>query len=98
MALGGNGWPVKEERKAKASLSFPGRRHRFPVVLVGCLTKKIPTCRYLLHLDIWLDASLEFSHQSHSSLALPSRGFDNDTLLLQYGIYALVCFADEYIY
>ena len=35
VALGGNGWPVKGERKAKASLSFPGRTHRFPVVLVG---------------------------------------------------------------
>ena len=35
VALDGNGWPVKGERKAKASLSFPGRTHRFPVVLVG---------------------------------------------------------------
>jgi hypothetical protein len=108
-ALEGSGWSVKEVRKVKASLSFFGRRHRFPIgqfpVLVGstnflALPKKSPVVTFC-KLDVCLDASLEFSHQSHSSLALPSRGFDND--ILRYRIYVMwyiniYIFAGKHIY
>jgi len=97
VALDGNGRPVKEERKAKASLSFPGAKASFSgsasgqYEIFGLTEKFPPVVTFALGHMARCNASLEFSHQSHS-------GFDNDIVLLQYGIYALVCFADEYIY